>query len=204
MITNPRRLKQMDDFWDKEHQVMHDYYEMLERKMSAIKLLEKMRGFIKKDPDFYDSYLVAADILDSIGKKEESNNLLSLAYERAVTRIVDKEGNFPKRIEWGWLDNRHLVRAIERWALELWEQGKNEEALDIFRRLLKANPHDNIGARHNILAIRLGLGADYESEFETKDMPGYLDALKVMNWFDKHVQKFPEEFEWWLKAVKEK
>ncbi|HLC70881.1 MAG TPA: hypothetical protein VJI32_02680 [Candidatus Nanoarchaeia archaeon] len=203
MITNPRRKKQMDEFWDKEHSVMHQYYEVLEKKISQSKLLEKMQELIKKDPDFYDSYVVAADILESMNKKEMAAALRSTAFERAMHRIVDKEGNFPKRIEWGWLDNRHLVRSIECWAQELWGQGKNEEALDLFRKLLKANPHDNIGARHNILAIRLGLGPDYESKFETKDMPGYLDAIKVMEWFDKNVKKFPEEFEWWLKSVKE-
>src|SRR3989338_10319595 len=203
MITNPRRKKQMDEFWDKEHSVMHQYYEVLEKKISQSKLLEKMQELIKKYPDFYDSYVVAADILESMDKKEMAAALRSTAFERAMNRIVDKEGNFPKRIEWGWLDNRHLVRSIECWAQELWGQGKNEEALDLFRKLLKANPHDNIGARHNILAIRLGLGPDYESKFETKDMPGYLDAIKVMEWFDKNVKKFPEEFEWWLKSVQE-
>ena len=64
MITNPRRKKQMDEFWDKEHSVMHQYYEVLEKKISQSKLLEKMQELIKKDPDFYDSYVVAADILE--------------------------------------------------------------------------------------------------------------------------------------------
>ena len=38
--------------------------------------------------------------------------------------------------------------------------------------------------------------------FELKDMPGYMDAVKTIKWFEKMSKKFPEEFDWWYKAVK--
>lgn len=37
-----------------------------------------------------------------------------------------------------------------------------------------------------------------------KGRPGYLDGFKVAEWFEKHSKEFPDEFGWWLKAVKEK
>jgi len=163
-----------------------------------------MSKLIAKNPDFYDSYLFLADILKSEDKEQQARELLFIAYQRAVKRVVDKEGNFPKRIEWGWLENRHLVRAIESWALELWEQNKNEEALELFRRLLQSHPNDNIGARYSILALRMGLDSDYEQRFVLKDNPDYLDAMKEIDWFYDNYKKFPEEFSWWEKAVGKK
>lgn len=200
-ITNPRRIKQIREFWDIDRNVSGRYYDLLDRNLSRRKLKEEMQGLIQEDPDFYDTYIIVADILEDEGKAEEARKLLYTAYERAVLRIVDKEGNFPKRIEWGWLDNRHLVRAIDRWARELWEDGKTEEALDIFREVLHSNLNDNIGARHDILAIRLGLGPNYEQKFVAKGMDGYLDAFKLSEWFHEHSKEFPDEFGWWFKAV---
>ena len=90
------------------------------------------------------------------------------------------------------------------WAFEVWESGDKKQALEIFRKLLKPNPNDNIGARYNILAIRLGLGPDYEEKFACKDAPGYMDGSKIWNWFEKHRKKFPDEFGWWFKAVNQR
>ncbi|MBU0460844.1 MAG: hypothetical protein KJ597_05375 [Nanoarchaeota archaeon] len=201
-VINSRRKKQIEDFFDKERSVMHNYYDLLERKLSSKQLKIEMERLIKVDPDFYDSYIILADILKHQGKIKEARKFLKTAYERALKRIVDESGNFPKKIEWGWLENRHLVRAVESWGFELWEQNKTEEALGIFRRLLKSNPNDNIGARHNILAILLGLNPNYERKFEVKDVPGCLNGYKLSQWFTEHSKDFMDEFSWWFKKVK--
>ena len=69
---------------------------------------------------------------------------------------------------------------------------------------MKSNPNDNIGARQAILALRLGLRPDYESQFALKETPEYLDAFKLNSWFHENCKKFPEEFEWWFKIVEER
>ncbi|HIH43163.1 TPA: tetratricopeptide repeat protein [Candidatus Woesearchaeota archaeon] len=199
--VNPRRRKQILQFLDKEHKVIDKYYEILEKHMPFKKLILEMSKLIKEDPDFYDPYLVICDIFGAEGKTIQARKLILEAYQRALNRIVDKEGNFPKEMIWGWLDNRHIIRLIDRYASELWEQGETEKALEIFRNLLKSNPNDNIGARYSILAIRLGLGTDYEKQFATKDMLGYLDGFKISNWFSEHRKKFPDEFEQWFSLV---
>jgi len=57
-------------------------------------------------------------------------------------------------------------------------------------------------ARYHILALRLGQTLEqHEAQFETAN--GYLDASKMWEWFDKHSTKFPDEFDWWRKAVEE-
>lgn len=200
-ITNNQRKNQLEEFFDKNHPVMGDYYELLEKETTLEKLYEELEKLIEQDPDFYDTYILIADILISEEKTEDARTLLYTAYTRALLRIVDSEGNLPKSLPWGWLENRHLIRAIDRWGLELWKQGKIEESLTIFRKLLKSNPNDNIGARFSILALRLGLGHEYEDRFESKNMPDCVDGFKINKWFDKNSKNFPEEFDWWFKTV---
>ena len=201
-LTNPHRSKQLEIFYDKDHPEMSQYYDLLDKKLSKAAFLREMRNLIQKNPDFYDPFLVVANILKDDGKEKEAMNILYTAYERAIKRIVDKEGNFPKELHWGWLENRHLIRTIQAWAFELWEQDKPEEALEIFRKLLHSNPGDNIGARHSILAILMKLKANYEDKFASENAPGYLDGFKLCKWFDDNSKKFPEEFGWWEEAVK--
>ncbi len=194
------RSKQ-ERFIDSEHPIAESYYELLDRNISVIKMKKELENLIEKDKTFYDPYIVLADILVKERKQKEAEILLYTAFIDAVKRISDTNGNFPKNLEWGFLENRHIIRIIDRWALELWEKDKTEEALEIFRKLLHSNPNDNIGARQSILAIRLGLKPDYEKQFSSKEMPGYLDGYKVVKWFDEQSKKFPDEFAWWFKEV---
>lgn len=187
---------------DEDHPVMDKYYDLLERELSPKRLRKEMEKLIAIDPLFFDPYLIAADILMFESRKREAKNMLKIAYEKAMQRIVDKNGNWPKTMSWSWLENRHVIRAIGRWARELWSDGKTSEALEIFRNLLKTNPDDNVGARYDILAIRLGLHPDYEKRFATSDPPGFIDAFKISAWFERHSKKFPDEFGWWWKEVK--
>jgi tetratricopeptide (TPR) repeat protein len=165
-----------------------------------------MRRLVEADPLFFDSYLVLADLLYEEGKEAEARDIISSAYQKALLLIVDNKGNWPKEMAWGWLENRHIMRTIERYAYQLWEEGKPEEALDVFRRLLKANPGDNQGVRHSILAIRLGLGVDWEEQFVVKEGPmagQALEAMPLHRWFERNAKKFPEEFGWLLKLYRQ-
>lgn len=180
---------------------MDDYYELLEADLSDNKLKKAMEQLIAADPDFYDPYLTVFGILQEQEKESEARALLYGGYVRAMKRVVDKAGNLPKSLPWLWLENRHIIRIIDAWAFDLWENGQIEESLTIYRKLLRSNPHDNIGARNHILAMRLELGIDYEDRFLDRKMPGYMDAFKVMDWFDKQSKKFPDEFDWWRKEV---
>ncbi len=180
---------------------MRQFYDLTENRLTTKRVIKEIQELIKEDPDYYDPYLFFADFLENSGEEQKARELKQEAYQRAISRISDKEGNFPSRIEWGWLENRHVVRAIEQWGFQCWEDENTEEALQIFRKLLHSNPNDNIGARHNILAIRLGLSSDYELKFSVKRMPEYLDAFKLSKWFKQNCQQFPDEFNWWFEAV---
>jgi len=201
-ITNPRRKKQIEEFVDNNHSVMHQYYEIIEQELSDAKLEQKMKRFIDKDPDFYDPYTVLTEIYDNQGKETEAFQIITQGFTRAMKRIVDFKGQFPQELPWGWLENRHLIRIIYQQAHDCWSLGDTDSALYLFRNLFHSNPHDNIGARNDILAIRMGLTPDYNDQFITKDtLPGCIDGHLSSQWFDKNSKKFTDEFDWWWKIV---
>jgi len=200
--VNLHRQKQIDEFVDQNHIVMTTYYDLLEKNLPETKPKKELEILIKKDPDFYDPYFELAMILSGEGKYKKGTELLKMAFQKAILKIVDKSGNFPKLLRWGYLENRHIIRAIDTWALELWGNGEKDKALDLLRKLLRSNCHDNIGTRYSILAIRLGLNPDYEEQFTIKGRPGYLDVVKISDWFEKNSKKFPDEFGWWWEIIK--
>ncbi|MCX6089884.1 MAG: hypothetical protein NTX88_05885, partial [Candidatus Atribacteria bacterium] len=85
-------------------------------------------------------------------------------------------------------------------ALYFWMENQTHDALNLLRKLLRTNPGDNIGARDHILAIRMGM--TFEEFQESFDRGGFYDG-DIVNWFDENYKNFPDEFEWWVKAIEE-
>jgi tetratricopeptide (TPR) repeat protein len=177
----------------------YDLAERYERQGPTPAIEQALRKLIVQDPDFYDSYLMLHTVLAQQGRDAEGEELLDTAYQRALARITDARGNWPPALEWGWLENRHIIRTFLNKALAEWTAGRTDAALDLLRKLLRSNPGDNIGARNYILAILLGMTfEEFENTFS--GVYGY-DALKMMDWFDKNTRRFPKEFDWWKQAV---
>ncbi len=196
-----RPKKQIEVFLDKKHTVMSRFYDLMDQNISDAKMIKGMEKLISEDRDFLDPYLTIADILFSDNKDEQAALILKEAYERALMIIVDDQGRWPQEIPWGFLENRHIMRAIERQAIFYWETGKIDEALCIFGKLLKVNPQDNQGVRYNILAIRMNLNIDeWEKPFEVQEDGKIigLDGFKVYKWFEENAPKFENDFKWLL------
>lgn len=195
--------KRQRGYVDKDHVVMSGYYDLCEnyRNGSSTKVMKRrLNQLIEEDQDFLDSYLLLYEILQSEGNLPEAEKILDNAYERALKLITDKKGSWPDVLEWGWLENRHIIRTILNKAISLWKKGEIDGALDLFRRLLKTNPGDNVGARDYILAIRMNMSfEEFENHF---NKGGYYD-MELSDWFDKNHKRFPDEFGWWEKAVEE-
>lgn len=161
---------------------------------------KRLERLIKKDPYFLDSYLLLFVILQDEGDFLEAERVLNNAYKKAIELITDEEGNWPDILEWVVLQNRHIIRTILNKAIWSWRSRNTGEALDLLRKLLKTNPRDNIGARNYILAIRMGMTFE---EFEGRfNKSGYYD-MELVDWFDENYKKFPDEFDWWDKAIEE-
>jgi tetratricopeptide (TPR) repeat protein len=78
-------------------------------------------------------------------------------YERAV---YIAERGFPEVFDpvfhWGCLENRPYLRAVHGLCLTTWRKGDFDGALVIAKRLLRMNPHDNLGARFLIESLENG------------------------------------------------
>jgi tetratricopeptide (TPR) repeat protein len=145
---------------------------------------------------FLDPYLQLADILLEDGKTQYASALAREAYERALSIIADADGKWPERMPWSWLENRHILRALFGYADMIWHDGQTQEALEIYRKILKMNPNDNQGVRYSILALRLGLGPSWQDKFMVEDAGVQdLNAEKRETWFTHNARKFPEEFD---------
>ncbi len=179
-----------------------EFYSLIERfgELDSEEQKKALLQLIKKDPDFLDTYLLLFEILDSEGQSEEASRLLDEAYRRALNLILDEKGRWPKRLEWGWIENRHIIRTFLTKAVDLWISGETEQALEILRNLFRANPNDNPGTRYYILAIRMGMTPrEFFSKFERE---GFFDS-SVDEWFLEHYMEYPDEFEWWVRLFQE-
>lgn len=191
-----------DSFVDKNRPVQMKYYDTLDRLETANdrKIQRVMEKLIKEDPDFLDPYLILYEIYQDNRKWNKADEILDNAYNRALKLITDKKGNWPEVLLWGFLENRHIIRVIFSKGVHLWDKEKTDEALDIFRKLLKSNPNDNVGARDYILAIRMGISFEaYEERF---NKGGYYDSESI-KWFEENAPKYPDEFGWWFEWTEE-
>ena len=111
-IVNKNRKRQLAGFIDNNHSVMNEFYEITNKELSDAKMLKEMRRLIESDQDFYDPYLVISDILFLQDKDEEAQSIVKNAYERAVARISDAQGRWPRVMPWGFLENRHLMTGL--------------------------------------------------------------------------------------------
>lgn len=184
-------MKKRYEYTDEDHDVMMEYYEIMDSKLSDAKLLAKMNHLISQDPYFFDPYLTAYDVYLKKGKVQEANTLLDAGYKLALKIVVDKKGNFPDSLEWGWLENRHIIRIILTKGIALWQSGDTKTSLTIFRNLLNSNPFDNVGVRYYMLAVLEELSYDtYTSLYENDD---YLSD-DIFTWFEKGRKKYTDEF----------
>lgn len=185
----------MDEYVDIDHEVSEIFYELLDiyEEGNVDEIKSKLNQLIEEDPYFLDSYLLMYEILMNEDKEEEAIKYLDNAYNKAVETITIGD-KWPYRLEWDWIENRHIIRAILNKGIYLWANGKENEAIEIFRRLLKMNPADQIGARFYILAIRKGISfEDFEERF-SKDGE-YGDSL--FQWFNENYQQYMDEFKEW-------
>ena len=155
------------------------------------------------DPDFFDPYVTLFQLYRRRGETVKMRRIVTEGYRRVLKRLKVKENEAFPHIPWGFLENRHLARMLYVYAQFLWEEGQKNEALDLYEKILRSNPMDNVGARYAMTAILDGYEDhdSFEEPFLTRE--GYLDAAAMDAWFDKVARRHPERFGWWFEAVGE-
>ena len=150
--------------------------------------LQYLINLTQKTPDFIQPYEYSLSMLEMYEEDQfikSNKQQLQQQFREACKRIATKEKIFDKKIEWGWVENRPIIRCFYFEALELWEAKKFDAALEILKKLYKSNPDDNIGARFAIKAIGEKMDyATFNERFTDSDEDGifYKDE-ELEEWF---------------------
>ena len=133
----------------------HDAMDLLsgggiENGIRALQLLEKAYKLEPESVEIQTGYIGAYTVL---GIHASTRSHIELAY--AMTRQAFPK--WPKHLEWGFLENRSYLRAIQYRAEQHWDDGEKDLALELYRLLLRLNPNDNQGVRYAVAAIHAGM-----------------------------------------------
>jgi len=150
---------------------------------------KKLEGFHYSEPDYMEPIISLLGIYEINQEQKEYDELLEHAYKSALRHVTDKDGNWYEVIEWGWLENRSIIRALQNGATKRWQERNIVEAKKVFQNLLKANPGDNSGVRYQLLAILEGMTA---KEFDKKMGDTGFVPPAIRQWFDEKAKLHPE------------
>lgn len=157
LFTLPKKPKSKRQLLDEAQQLIYDAWEAPSRQRTT----KLARQALDLSPDCADAYLLLAD-LASTNFRERFDYLRQGvdAGRRAIGKAFfrDHVGEF-----WGWLETRPFMRVMAALADTLWETGQADEALALWREMLRLNPNDNQGVRYRLMAALLELGSNAEA-----------------------------------------
>ena len=205
-IKAPLKEGEVYEFIDKDRFEVHElYFEFLESPEAddIKKSIKVLKSIIKKDSNFFDPYITLNEYYLMDGDFEKAIDIMEKGFQRAID-LIDRNGKFPDELNWGFMENRHIIRIIFNFAMFVWENEDKDIALNIFMELLKSNHNDNIGARYSIAAILEGFDSqeNYEEQFESENGMG-LEYEALEEWFYKAAQKHKEVLGWWIDLEEE-
>jgi hypothetical protein len=208
--------KNIREFIDEARPVAEEYYEFLDGidSFPPDAVEKKLKKMVLKDPRFFEPYFILYEFYYDNDDDESAEVVMDRGFGEALALITDNAGNWPDRLDWGHITNRHIIRLLSHKAVILWQKEERVLALDLFRRLLRTNPSDNLGVRNYILALRMGLSFDdfadqfdsgdeehdHDHEHEHNEHEEHEDR-KLVEWFNENSKKFPEEFTEWEKLA---
>jgi len=165
-----------------KEQLKNDYYydamECLEcGKSHAKEALKLLEAALEIDKNYVQTYIGLVSVYSVLGKKEKMEKMIKIAYKKTLQKF----SKWPNKMLWGHLENRAYLRAIQYRADLYWDNKEDEQAIELFRLLLKLNPNDNQGARYEIAGLYAGLcGTDINNMFDYGNENQDWSALKKL------------------------
>jgi tetratricopeptide (TPR) repeat protein len=114
--------------------------------------------FLARHPEAADSLDILDDLATALYLHPESalswisRSLLTPLLERAgriIERVLPERSS--RTIPWVWEENRPALRLLFRLYLARMEEGRESEAMETLRTLLRLNPSDNHGVRAELM-----------------------------------------------------
>lgn len=119
----------------------------------AEKLLMKA---LKMDEHNIQTLIGLTHLYGTLKNKKKANEYIETAYNETIKMFP----KWPRRMEWGVIENRPYMRAIQYRADLFDDANEKEKAIELYRLLLKLNPNDNQGVRYTIAGIYAGISGE--------------------------------------------
>lgn len=134
------------------------YYDAMDAiNVDEFKIAEKLLNqALSIDPDYVQTYIGFASLYGASGKKSKARANIEIAFEKTL-KLFPK---WPKKMEWGDMDNRAYMRAVQYRADLYGDDGEKEKAIELYRLLLKLNPGDNQGVRYTLAGLYAGISGE--------------------------------------------
>lgn len=114
-----------------------------------VSLAEKrLSAILAKSPDHIDALHHLSLIYQETGRKVDAHIFNMAAVAAGLVAIPNEFTWGRSKIEWGFTANRPFHRAYHTLGLWYLENGRHNDAINVFTRMLSANPNDNIGVRY--------------------------------------------------------
>ena len=120
---------------------------------SAEKMLLKAKEI---DPNYIQTYVGLVHVYG--GNKDKKKAILNIKI--AYKKVLEKFPKWPSKIEWGDMDNRSYMRAIQYRAKIFGDEGDQAKSIELYRLLLKLNPMDNQGIRYVLAGVYAGISGN--------------------------------------------
>lgn len=117
------------------------------------------REALAEDPNHVDAAVLLAEETRAVDRRIELFQSAKQTATAALGADMDElSGHF-----WGCHETRPYMRACHGLAAALAEAGQAADAIEQYREMLRLNPNDNQGVRHEIVPLLLEQGRDAEA-----------------------------------------
>jgi len=166
------------------HPLEDKVYELKEQwdGTNGIGIRRKLNALVKEAPGLIEAYNCRYDILGHEDHIVAQDKEAKRAYNAVVTHYFSD--GFPDQMEWGFLENRPILKALYNFAVSCWVPREKEETIKTFKLLLRLNPSDNQGARFCLLGILEGMS---QHHFFHK-----MDQSMMLPWFQENCGKYAD------------
>lgn len=153
-MMKPKSKKQL---MDEAQNLVYEAWDAPVRQHSV----QLARKAIEVSPECADAYVLLAELASTIEEAIDLYRQGVKAGERALGKKCFREdvGYF-----WGLLETRPYMRAMNGLAGVLWAVDEGEQAIAIWREMLRLNPGDNQGVRYQLLACLMELQRNEETK----------------------------------------
>lgn len=135
----------------------YDAMELLGGSRNDIKKAEELlTRALQLDEHNVQTHIGFAHVYGVLKNKKKAEDHIKRAHDKTIKKFP----KWPECMEWGDMDNRAYMRAIQYMADLSADKGDKEKAIELYRLLLKLNPNDNQGVRYTLSGVYAGISGE--------------------------------------------